>query len=309
MRRMGMAGALLAACSVSLGWAVAQEPENKAEDAKSDQARMQGAWISREPVGPAREQFTMTVQGSQCEVKAARSGAAFKGTLTLNPAANPKQADFAVKESPDPDQKYVGKSALGIYKIGEDGTLTLAANEPGVAVRPEKFEAIDQTIVFVFEKWRPGMTLPGNPPELKVLERRIGTWATQTVAKPGPWAPAGRTVTGIETTEWILGGRFQQTRNANRPGSPDNLFLCTYDTQLKAYRALNLDDQGYINEMTGQWDDAAQTLNWTSDGKNGFRAVAAIRFVGPDNTEWEMTIKAQDGKVMLEMAGKLVRKK
>jgi len=143
---------------------------------------------------------------------------------------------------------------------------------------------------------------------MKVLEKRIGTWTTETVVKPGPWNPTGRTATGIETTEWILGGRFQQTRNTNRPANPDGLFICTYDPQLKAYRAVNLDDQGFINDMTGQWDEAAQTMNWTSE-KNGFRAAGATRFVGPDNIEWQLVVKDPDGKVMLDISGKLARKK
>ncbi len=301
MRRTWMAGALLAALCVSAGWA-AEEPQ------KGDEAKLQGTWLGRNTGLPEhpRNQLVMTVQGAQSEFKGGGEGAQFKGTLAFNFAANPKQVDFVVKDASDP--KYVGKSALAIYKLGEDGTLTIAANEPGNAARPEKFEGSEQTQVFVFKKWQPGMILPGNPPELKVLEKRIGTWASEVVVKPGPWNPAGRKITGIETTEWILGGRFQQTRNANRPANPDGLFLCTYDTQLKAYRAVNFDDQGFINDMTGQWDEAAQTMNWTSE-KNGFRATGATRFVGPDNIEWQLTVKDPDGKVMLEMAGKLARKK
>jgi uncharacterized protein (TIGR03067 family) len=309
---MWMAGAWLVSCLLSVGWAVAQEPEKKGEAAKADEARLQGTWIgreAREPVAGPPEMITMTVRGAQCEFKTSRPGLGLKGTLTLNPAANPKQADFLIKESADPDPKYVGKTALAIYKIDEDGTLTLAANEPGVATRPEKFEPGNEGKVFVFKKWEPGMILPGNPPELKVLEKRIGTWAAETVVKPGPWNPTGHKATGVETTEWVLGGRFQQARNANRPANPDNVMLFTYDPQVKAFRSWYFDDQGGTIEMTGQWDEAAQTLNWTSEAKNGFRATAAMRIAGPDSIEWQMVVKDPDGKVMLEMTGKLVRKK
>jgi len=309
MRRMWMVGALLVACFLSVEWAGAQEPEKKGGTAKAEEAKMQGTWIGRDAGEPVVRQPMMIVRGTQCEFKLPGREIEFKGTLTLNPAANPKQVDFLIKESSEPDPKYIGKSALAIYKIDEDGTLTLAANEPGVATRPEKFESNEQTQVFVFKKWEPGMALPGNPPELKVLEKRIGTWTTETVVKPGPWNPTGHKVTGIDTTEWILGGRFQQTRGANRPANPDGMFLCTYDPQLKAFRAWYLDDQGGISEMTGQWDEAAQTLNWTSEGKNGFRMTASSRLVGPDNIEWQTAVKDPEGKVMLEVAGKLVRKK
>ena len=268
MRRMWMAGALLVCCSLSLGWAVAQEPERKGEAAQSDEARLQGTWVGREAGEPVFRQPMMIVRGTQYEFKLPGNEIEFKGVLTLNPAANPKQVDILIKESSDPDQKYIGKSALAIYKIDEDGTLTLALSEPGVAARPGKLEPSEEGKVFVFKKWEPGMILPGNPPELKVLEKRIGTWATETVVKPGPWNTTGQKITGTETTEWILGGRFQQARNANRPANPDGLFLSTYDTQLKAFRGWYHDDQGNSSEWTGQWDEAAQTLNWTSEAKN-----------------------------------------
>jgi len=311
MRRMRMAGALLVACVVSVGWAVAQEPEKKG-DATADEAKMQGTWLgrdAREPVAGPPVTITMIVRGTQFELTSSRPGFGYKGTLALNPATNPKQVAFLIKEGPDPENKYAGKISLAIYKIDEDGTLTVAANEPGVATRPEKFERVDESVVVVLRKWQPGMILPGNPPELKVLEKRIGTWTTETVVKPGPWNPTGQKATGVETTEWILGGRFLQTRNANRPANPDNMSLCTYDPQLKAFRTWYCDDQGFVNDMTGQWDEAAQTLNWTSEAKNGFRATAAMRIAGPDNIEWQMAVKDADGKVMLEMAGKLERKK
>ena len=314
MSRTWTAGVWVVVCSLSLGWALAQEAEKKGEAAKTDEARLQGTWIGREPREPVAgppEMITMIVSGTQFELKGARPGLVFRGTLALNPAANPKQAAFLVKEGPDPENKYAGKIALAIYKMQEDGTLTVAANEPGVATRPEKFEPgpAQETKVFVFRKWVPGMILPGNPPELKVLEKRIGTWTTEAVIKPGPWNPTGRTITGTETTEWILGGRFQQTRSANRPANADGMFLVTYDPQLKAFRGWHADDQGFVNDMTGQWDEAAQTLNWTSEGKNGFRATASSRHVGPDHIEWQMVVKDPEGKVMLEMAGKLERKK
>lgn len=304
MRSIWSTGALLITLSVGAGWVAAQEPP------KGDEAKLQGTWMGQVIGGmPGKpdNRFVMTVQGAQCEFTSGVPGAEFKGTLVLNAAANPRQVDFVVKECPD--AKYVGKSALAIYKFNDDGSFTLAANEPGNAGRPEKFEGNEQTPVFVFKKWEPGMLLPGNPPELKVLQRRIGTWTVQTTVKPGPWNPAERKITGTETTEWVLGGRFMQTRTTNRPANPDGISLVTYDPQRKAYRGWWADDQGNTSEMTGQWDETAQTLSLTSDAKDGFRAASTLRFVGPDSAEWQLTVTASDGKVMLEMDGRLARKK
>ncbi len=311
MRRRWMGGAVLASCLLSFGWALAQEPEKKGEAAQGDEAKMQGTWLgreAREPVAGPPEMVTMVVRGTECELKSSRPGLGLKATLALDPAANPKRAGFLIKESAT-DPNYVGRISLAIYRIDEDGTLTLAANKPGEATRPAKFEPGGEGKVFVFKKWQPGMILPGNPPEMKVLEKRIGTWTAESVIKPGPWNPTERKISGTETVEWVLGGRFQQTSTNNRPANPDGMSLLTYDPQLKAYRGWHADDQGNVSEMTGQWDEAAQTLNLTSEGKNGFRAVALIKFVGPDSIEWQMTIKDPDGKAMLEITGRLARKK
>jgi uncharacterized protein (TIGR03067 family) len=310
MRKMWTAGTLLATCLLSFTWALSQDREEKAGAARGDEARLQGTWVGRVVQQPATERaelITVVVRGGHWELKTALRGLHLKGTLTVNPAGDPKQVDLTITEAPGFKAEPIREVALGIYRIGADGTLTVAVNDIGEATHPQAFERALSTTVFEFRKWQPGMILPANPPELKVLETRIGTWTTETVFKPGPWNPTERKVTGTETTEWILGGRVQRTRNANRPANPDSMLLLTYDPQAKVFRSWFFDDQGGHNEMTGKWDEAAQTLNWTAEN-NGFPIAAATHFVDSDNIDWKLTIMNPDGKIMLEVIGKLVRK-
>jgi uncharacterized protein (TIGR03067 family) len=61
-----------------------------------------------------------------------------KGTFTLREDTNPKQFVGVVTECAGPE--YVGRNCYAIYKL-EDGTLTVAGNEPGVSGFPSAFDA------------------------------------------------------------------------------------------------------------------------------------------------------------------------
>lgn len=147
-----------------------------------------------------------------------------------------------------------------------------------------------------------------NPPELRVLERRIGVWETETTIEPGEWNPQGSKTKGIETTEWVLGGRFQQTKATNRPDGPDGVFLVTYDTRKKAFRAWFFNDEGHASEWVGKWDKAKQTFSLTWDS-NGIRFVSHTHFIDKDNITWDLVAKNKEGKVLLKITVKLKRKK
>ena len=66
-------------------------------------------------------------------------------------------------------------------------------------------------------------------PEMKVLEKRIGTWKTVTHIKPAAWTPDGGESKGDEKIELVLGGRFIQGKVRTQPGDVEALWLATYD--------------------------------------------------------------------------------
>lgn len=51
---------------------------------------------------------------------------------------------------------------------------------------------------------------PPKPPELKVLERLIGTWDATAVFKVAEWTPNEVRTTSKVTRQWVLNGRFIQ---------------------------------------------------------------------------------------------------
>src|SRR5437868_5368519 len=87
---------------------------------------------------------------------------------------------------------------------------------------------------------------PPIPPEMKVLEKRIGTWKTVTHIKPAAWTPDGGESKGDEKIELVLGGRFIQGKVRTQPGDVEALWLATYDPAKKAYHVWYFSAQGDI---------------------------------------------------------------
>jgi len=285
-----------------------------ADAPKADLAPWQGTWIGRVADDAEAGQITMTVRGEQADFRAPGPVKQYKGKLVVNSAANPKQVDFVVLECSEP--QYVGKSSLGIYKFGEDGTLTLAANEPGVGTRPQSFQRTEGTALFVLKKAQLGEAgaapaVQADPaaqsPEQKALDNFVGTWRTETTIFKAEWTPETKTLTGRQTMTRVLGGHFVQER-VDDP-KDEHLTLYTYDPQRMAYRSWWFSSKGYANEAVGKWDGETRTFTWTAPAGEGRTMTAQGRFVGADAAEWSVVIKDDAGKVYFRMEGKSTRVK
>jgi uncharacterized protein (TIGR03067 family) len=117
------------------------------DSTKTDQKLIQGTWVGT--AAGMDVEFTMTVSGSNFDMKAEDPTIWYKGTFTLNDKVTPKQADFKINECGL--EQYVGATAKSIYNI-EDDTLTIATNEPGTETIPADFVANEQTQVFTLNK-------------------------------------------------------------------------------------------------------------------------------------------------------------
>lgn len=148
---------------------------------------------------------------------------------------------------------------------------------------------------------------PPKPPEMKVLDRLVGKWESETISKPAEWTP--KEVRGKQsiTREWVLNGRYIQEKG----GDAENPAICmfTYDSDKKAYRFWLFSGAGNAMELTGQWDEASKVMTWKGDMGNGITTSGPMRFIDDNTVEWQAIAKDAAGKVYHHMEGKVKRKK
>jgi hypothetical protein len=78
--------------------------------------------------------------------------------------------------------------------------------------------------------------LPQPNPDLKGLDRLVGTWNTKGEIKASPYGPAGKII-GTDTYEWLPGGFFLVHRVDVRMGDQKNesIEIIGYDALSKTY--------------------------------------------------------------------------
>jgi hypothetical protein len=141
---------------------------------------------------------------------------------------------------------------------------------------------------------------PALPPQLKALERLIGTWDVVAVARVAEWTPQETRTTGKIVRQWVLDGRFIQD-TAQYADDTESLSLYSYDEQAKAYRSWWFSSLEYNNKSTGQWDAATGTFSFTADVGNGLTSTSTMRFAGEgDQHTATAIVKDGGGKVYFD---------
>lgn len=103
---------------------------------KIDPTDLQGSWTG----GESDEQngkASMTIKGSEFDFHGTNTNEWYKATFTAYDTT-PKQLVIVINDCPFPD--YVGRTSYAIYKL-ENGSLTVAGNEPGNPTAPADFDA------------------------------------------------------------------------------------------------------------------------------------------------------------------------
>ena len=149
---------------------------------------------------------------------------------------------------------------------------------------------------------------PRKPPELKVLDRLIGTWKDEATFKVSEWTKKERKETAVFQNSWTLNGWFVQYRGRNGDGSED-LQLMTFDVEKKVFRKWYFDSDGGASESTGTWDAKTSTLTWTGDLGDGITAVSVWNLSDKDTSIWSRVAKDAKGKIYINIEGKSVRQK
>ena len=148
-----------------------------------------------------------------------------------------------------------------------------------------------------------------KPPELKVLDRFVGTWDAESVSKPAVWTPKEVREKYVEVREMVLDGWFVESKGRTADGKVDStLWMMTYDLASRQYREWLFVTGGFSIQWGGQWDEATKTFSFTGDAGNGITSKLTAQFIDKDHIEFRIVAKDNDGKVYQDMTGKLTRR-
>ena len=143
------------------------------------------------------------------------------------------------------------------------------------------------------------------------LKMRVGTWIVKSTHKKAAWTPKTRTISGVETAKWVLGGTFIQGASEVKSDGIKSLWMMNYDKDAKVYRLWYFDNKNAfpLGNSIGRWDRKSKALTWTMDIGNGNRGRGLWKYIDNDNFSWSMTIHDRDGKLAMDMTGTATRKK
>jgi hypothetical protein len=143
------------------------------------------------------------------------------------------------------------------------------------------------------------------PPEMKVLERLVGTWRVENIGK----VPEETRSTSITKRELVLGGRFVQETGGPEKGKPTYMCMQTYDSNRKTYRGWFFHESGSCSESTGTWDESSQTFTFTNRPGGGAMGVTTLHFLDEKTLDFSWIVKDKSGKISFQMEAKAVRQK
>jgi hypothetical protein len=144
-----------------------------------------------------------------------------------------------------------------------------------------------------------------------VLQRRVGTWITETTSRKAEWTPEAVTSKGEETIRWMLDKRVLMFEGRSNPNARKSIGLMAYDPQTKLYRSWFFDNNGVIprSDTTGKWDADNNTLHLRSDLGDGNLQQLKLVYTSKDRLDWTMDIRNKDGRLMMDVFGHTTRKK
>jgi len=164
--------------------------------------------------------------------------------------------------------------------------------------------------IFVFALLGTDHHLNAEDPE-EILQRRVGTWITETTSKKAEWTQKEVTTKGEETIRWKLDKSILEFEGWANPNNHKSLGLMVYDQQSQLYRSWFFNNQGVIprSETSGSWDAESQTLHLRSDLGNGNMQQLNLVYTNKDRFDWTMIIRNKDGRLMMDVVGHTIRKK
>ncbi len=146
-------------------------------------------------------------------------------------------------------------------------------------------------------------------PELKVLDRMVGSWRLELVSWQGQRDDEEQYTEAI-VAKWSLQGQYIENRVTDSDGKETLLHLMTYDSDAGVYNVWIFQSNSPKPALlTMRWNESKKTFTGKVDLGNGITMQATTRFIGKDRYEFTGTTKDASGNVLGETKGKSFRKK
>jgi uncharacterized protein (TIGR03067 family) len=270
-----------------------------ADDADSDNAKLQGTWKATSAISDGKkvEEPTLgefTFSGDSFVMKGKRT---LRGKFNLDSSKTPKHIDL----------NFTGENGAvvpskAIYTI-DGNTLTLCEADVGQP-RPNEFKSVagskDSLIVLV--KAQP------QSAELKVLGQYVGDWTSEVTSKPTVFTPKEIKYRTSNHAEFVLDGRFLNHIEINQPvGNPKKvtkaLVISTYDSQSRKYITWFFQSSGLVGKWTGEWNPTDKALVLSGGSTGVLASNGRFREVFPNESTINGTLSytGNDGRTMFEM--------
>ena len=144
------------------------------------------------------------------------------------------------------------------------------------------------------------------PPEMKALERLVGTWKVEQIVKV---PEETRSTNLVVKRELVLGSRFVQAGGFDDKGKPTYTGMYTYDANRKTYRYWFFLSGGFYTESTGTWDESSQTFIFKNRLPGGVTGVITLRFLDEVTFVFSVISRDAGGDITYHLEGKSVRQK
>ena len=144
-------------------------------------------------------------------------------------------------------------------------------------------------------------------PELKVLDRLVGSWRNESVVRQANGDEEKSTDTSV--AKWSLQRRYIEERGTDSDGEETFLALWTYDSAAGVYKMCTFFPNLPPALSTLRWNESKKAFTGKGIVGNGITAQVDSRFIGNDRIESTVTVKDLSENVVMEFKGKSFRKK
>ena len=145
-------------------------------------------------------------------------------------------------------------------------------------------------------------------PELKVLDRFVGSWRLEVVSGQANGDQEKSTLACV--FKWSLQGQYIEARLTDLDGKQIALSLYSYDSDAGVHKMWTFAPNSPKPTLsTLRWNELKKTFTGKGDLGNGITEQSTGRFIGNDRIEWTGTTNNASGNVLGEFKANYLRQK